>query len=143
MQSIVVGTDGSANAEAAVRRTVELVKGSEVTVHVVAAYHDAGSEGEPLVGTARRARVDLRETAESVLSRAASELSAAGVAVETDAREGDPAQVILDVAEEQGADLIVVGARGATGLQRFLVGGVASKLVHHAACSVMIVRERA
>ena len=50
--------------------------------------------------------------------------------------------MILELAEEQGADLVVVGARGATGLQRFLMGSVASKLAHHAPCSVLIVRER-
>jgi nucleotide-binding universal stress UspA family protein len=44
------------------------------------------------------------------------------------------------VAEEQDADLIVVGARGLTGLERFLLGSVSSKLAHHAPCSVMIVR---
>lgn len=49
--------------------------------------------------------------------------------------------MILDVAQEQNADLIVVGARGLTGFERFLLGSVSSKLSHHAPCSVMIVRE--
>ena len=86
MRSIVVGTDGSANAEAAVRRAVEILKGTEATVHLVAAYPGASSYGERLVGTARRERVDLRGTAEAVLARAASEFSGSGVTVETDAR---------------------------------------------------------
>jgi nucleotide-binding universal stress UspA family protein len=63
------------------------------------------------------------------------------VDVETHAREGEPAKVILEVAQEQNADLIVVGARGLTGFERFLLGSVSSKLSHHASCSVMIVRE--
>jgi nucleotide-binding universal stress UspA family protein len=142
MRSIVVGTDGSANAEAAVRRAVEIVEGAEATVHLVAAYPGTPSYGERLVGTARREQVDLRGSAEALLARAANEFSGSGATVQTDAREGDPAAVILELAEEQGADLIVVGARGATGLQRFLMGSVASKLVHHAPCSVLIVRER-
>ena len=49
--------------------------------------------------------------------------------------------MIIEVALEHDADLIVVGARGLTGLQRFLLGSVSSKLSHHAPCSVMIVRE--
>jgi nucleotide-binding universal stress UspA family protein len=49
--------------------------------------------------------------------------------------------VIIDVAEEQNADLIVVGARGLTGLERFLLGSVSSKLSHHATRSLMIVRD--
>jgi nucleotide-binding universal stress UspA family protein len=47
----------------------------------------------------------------------------------------------VQVAEEQGADLIVVGARGLTGFQRFLLGIVTGKLAHHAPCSLLIVRE--
>jgi len=62
------------------------------------------------------------------------------VAVETRAREGDPADAILDVAEERGADLIVVGNRGMAGAKRFLLGSVPNKVSHHAPCSVMIIR---
>ena len=66
--------------------------------------------------------------------------SAAGVAVETYARQGDPADAILDVAEERGADLIVVGNKGMTGAKRFLLGSVPNKVSHHAPCSVLIIR---
>ena len=65
----------------------------------------------------------------------------AGVpAVETFARQGDAADAILDVAEEQRADLIVVGNKGMTGAKRFLLGSVPNKISHHAPCSVLIVR---
>ena len=56
------------------------------------------------------------------------------------AREGDPADAILDVAEELGADLIVVGNKGMTGAKRFLLGSVPNQVSHHAPCAVMIVR---
>ena len=59
---------------------------------------------------------------------------------ETYAREGDPADAILDVAEERGADLIVVGNKGMTGAKRFLLGSVPNKVSHHAPCSVLIIR---
>ena len=58
----------------------------------------------------------------------------------TFAREGDPADAILDVAEERGADLIVVGNKGMTGAKRFLLGSVPNKVSHHAPCSVLIIR---
>ncbi len=65
----------------------------------------------------------------------------AGVAeVETFARQGDAADAILDVAEEQRTDLIVVGNKGMTGAKRFLLGSVPNKVSHHAPCSVLIVR---
>jgi len=60
--------------------------------------------------------------------------------VKTYAREGDPADAILDVAEEVGADLIVVGNKGMTGARRFLLGSVPNKVSHHASTSVIIVR---
>jgi len=62
------------------------------------------------------------------------------VNVNTYAREGDPADAILDVAEESGADLIIVGNKGMTGAKRFLLGSVPDKISHHAPCSVMIIR---
>lgn len=141
MQSIIVGTDGSPSAEVAVRRAIEVAKGSGAVVHLVTAFPDVPSYRERIGSSAKRDPINLREVAESVLARAAGELTSQGVDVETSAREGDAAQVILDVAQEQKADLIVVGARGLTGFERFLLGSVSSKLSHHAPCSVMIVRE--
>jgi nucleotide-binding universal stress UspA family protein len=56
------------------------------------------------------------------------------------ARPGDPADVLIDVAEETGADLIVVGNKGMTGAARFLLGSVPNKITHHAPCNVLVVR---
>jgi nucleotide-binding universal stress UspA family protein len=141
MKSIVVGTDGSPSAESAVRRAAQIAKGSGARMHLVTAYPDAPAYTEGISSSAKREPINLGDVAESVLARAAGELASQGVEVETYAQQGDPANVILEVAQEQDADLIVVGARGLTGLQRFLLGSVSSKLSHHAPCSVMIVRE--
>ena len=141
MKSIVVGTDGSPSAVLAVRRAAEIAKGSGARVHLVTAYPDVPAYSEPISSSAKRDPINLHEVAESVVARAAGELASQDVEVETYAQEGDPAQVILNVALEHDADLIVVGARGLTGFQRFLLGSVSSKLSHHAPCSVMIVRE--
>ena len=76
-----------------------------------------------------------------MLSEAEEAVTKAGVKdVHTHAREGDPADAILDVAEEQGSDLIVVGNKGMSGAKRFLLGSVPNKVSHHAPCSVLIVR---
>jgi len=141
VRSVVVGTDGSPSAELAVRRTAEVVKGSDAEVHVVTAYPDLPAYRELLTGSAKREPVDLRGVAESVLARAVRHLATDGVKAQSHAREGEPAAVIIEVAQETNADLIVVGARGLTGIQRFLLGSVSSKLSHHAPCDVMIVRE--
>ena len=144
ISSIVLGTDGSETAKKAVREATELAKLLGATIDLVSAY-------EPV--PAQRLRVEARdvpddvswmvnprEDVEATLKEAAEEVKTAGVTVETFAREGDPADAILDVAEERGADLIVVGNRGMTGAKRFLLGSVPNKVSHHAPCSVLIIR---
>jgi nucleotide-binding universal stress UspA family protein len=121
--SIVVGTDGSPAARAAVRAGLELLRPGGEGLAVVCAYAPAA-----------------RAEAEATLEAAASVAHARGVPVRTYAREGDPADAILDVAEERGADLVVVGHRGLTGARRFLLGSVPHRVSHHAPCSVLIVR---
>jgi nucleotide-binding universal stress UspA family protein len=123
-----------------VRRGAEVARGSGARVHLVTAYPDVPSYRETIRSSAKAEPIDLREVAESVLGRAIRELEAEGIEVETHAREGDPADVLIQVAEEQDAELIVVGARGLTGLARFLLGSVSSKLSQHSPTSVMVVR---
>jgi nucleotide-binding universal stress UspA family protein len=85
--------------------------------------------------------INPRDDAIALLEQARREAERAGVgAVETFARQGDAADAILDVAEEQRTDLIVVGNKGMTGAKRFLLGSVPNKVSHHAPCSVLIVR---
>jgi nucleotide-binding universal stress UspA family protein len=85
--------------------------------------------------------VNPREDVLALLEQARQEGQDAGVEqVETFARQGDAADAILDVAEEQRSDLIVVGNRGMTGAKRFLLGSVPNQVSHHAPCSVLIVR---
>lgn len=141
LRSIVIGTDGSPSAAAAVRRGAEVARGSGARVHLVTAYPDIPSYRETIRSSAKAEAIDLQEVAEAVLARAVGELEAEGVEVETHAREGDPADVIIRVAEEVGAELIVVGSRGLTGLERFLLGSVSSKLSQHAPTSLMVVRD--
>ena len=139
MKSIVVGTDGSPNAEAAVRRAVEIAKGTGAVVNMVTAFPE--THYEAIASSARQDKVDMVGVAESVLVRARRAVETEGVEIVTHARGGDPAQVIADIADEQDADVIVVGARGLTGVRRFLLGSVASKLTHGAPCDLMIVRQ--
>ena len=140
MNAIVVGTDGSAGAEAAVQKVIELGRGTGATVHLVCAY-PGRSTLERIGMTARQDPVDMRGVAADVLARDEHRFAETGFAVEKHAREGEPADVIIDVAREQRADLIAVGARGNTGLRRFMLGGVPSKLAHHTPSSLLIVRE--
>jgi nucleotide-binding universal stress UspA family protein len=142
--SIVVGTDGSDTAKEAVRQATELAKAVDASVYLVSAYEPV-SEGRlrqerQNVPDDMQWMVNPREDVEATLSEAAEQMGEAGVKVDKFPREGDPADAILDVAEEQGADLIVVGNKGMTGAKRFLLGSVPNKVSHHAPCSVLIIR---
>ena len=118
-RTIVVGTDGSETAQKAVDAAVELAKLSGAALEIVSAY-----EPEPIQRLRREARaippdlqwmVNRRAEVDATLHHAAERALAAGVTTGTTAREGDPADAIIDVAEERDADLIVVGNKGMTG----------------------------
>jgi nucleotide-binding universal stress UspA family protein len=141
----MVGTDGSDTATTAVRHAIDLARELGAKLLIVSAY-------EPVSGDRPRRKgieapkdlewtVNPREDVLALLEGASSEARGVGVKeVQTFARQGDAADAILDVAEEQRTDLIVVGNKGMTGAKRFLLGSVPNKVSHHAPCSVLIVR---
>ena len=143
-RTIVVGTDGSETAAKAVQQAAELAASVGATLLVVSAF-------EPISGSRLREEaqqvpddvrwmVNPREDVDATLESAVEVAAEHGAQSKVFARQGDPADAILDVAEEQGADLIVVGNKGMTGAKRFLLGSVPNKVSHHAPCSVLIVR---
>jgi len=141
---IVVGTDGSDTATQAVKTAIELAKLSKATLEIVTAYEPVPQsrlrdESEGISGDVAHS-VNPREDVELVLGNAAAEAKKADVDVITHPREGDPADAILDVAEENNADLVLVGNKGMTGARRFLLGSVPNKISHHAPCDVWIVK---
>ena len=143
--SIVVGTDGSETAKTAVRYAIDLAHQLSARLQVVSAYEpvpDSRLRNEKVeVPKDLQWIVNPREDVLILLEEAADEARTAGVpSVETFARQGDAADAILDVAEEQRSDLIVVGNKGMTGAKRFLLGSVPNKVSHHAPCSVLVVR---
>jgi nucleotide-binding universal stress UspA family protein len=83
---------------------------------------------------------DQKKPAGVLVERSAKELRSAGFKVDTTVEVGDIRARIIDSAAEWGADLIVVGSHGQSGIQRFLLGSVAEFVARHAKCSVEIVR---
>jgi len=132
-ETVLVGADASDTAAEAVRQAIELVRLTGGRLHIVSAYRPqhlsaSGTDGHDL------ATGDL---ANSVLADHASRAKAAGVTAETHARSGAAADAIIEVAEEIGADLIVVGNKGMAGVGRVL-GSVPNSVAHRAPCSVLI-----
>ena len=124
IRTIVVGADGTEAAGKALHVALRLGRVLGTEVHVVSAYNVLQSASD----------------AEAVLSAATRDARAEGPETITHARRDDPAEALIAVAEEQDADLLVVGNTGMRGASRFLLGSVPDKVSHHAPCSVLIVR---
>ena len=145
--NILIATDGSDSAKAAVDFVIRFplpAPGSATVLTVIDTklFTDTRSakldreQSETLEHTERT----VREDAERLLAEEAARLQAAGRVVSTEIRTGNPAEQILKTADELGADLIVVGSHGLTGIKHFLLGSVADRVLEHADCSVLIVR---
>ena len=142
-RNVVVGTDGSETAAKAVRVAAGLASASGARLTVVTAF-------TPHEAVTARAREEAPEEIQwRITDAAAADETAAGACqvakeagvkdVRARAERGDPADALIDVAEDTGGDLIVVGSRGMTGAARFLLGSVPNKVSHHAPCDVLIV----
>jgi nucleotide-binding universal stress UspA family protein len=139
-ERIVVGTDGSETAKQAVAEAVRLAKALDAEVHVVTAFepvHRAKIVGAP-EGAAKFWGPLSNELARSTIDDAAARIRAAGVRVEPHMVQRPPADALLDVANEVGASLIVVGSQGMSGARRIL-GSVPNKVSHEARTNVLIV----
>jgi nucleotide-binding universal stress UspA family protein len=124
---IVVGTDGSTTASRAVDQAIELAAVSGATLHLVYAW-----DVSPAM-----ARVE--DDGSGMLAATAAVATEVGVTVETHIVRSDPADALVSVASEVGADLLVVGNRGMSGIQRLLLGSVANRISHHSPCTLLIV----
>jgi nucleotide-binding universal stress UspA family protein len=140
---IVVGTDGSDSAAGAVALAVDLAQRSGATLHLVSAYKDALTSvsvahvGAVAVPDSSETAAALKSASEEMLGKVAKETGE--VPVKTHAVAGPPADVLIDVAEAVGADLIVVGSKGMKGARR-LIGSVPNSVAHRAPCHVIIAK---
>ena len=140
-KSIVVGTNGTATADIAVNRAVELAKLTGATLHVVSAYEPAPAHvgGSRPPAEAAEWAISPHFKVDAVLDRATDIAKGGGIEIEVHGPNGDAASAILSVAEEAKADLIVLGSKGMQGARRVL-GSVPNKVSHHAPCDLLIVQ---
>jgi cation-transporting P-type ATPase E len=140
MSTILVGTDGSATAQAAIRVALDLAQASGDDVLFVTAWHELeGDLGLPIAKLWPELVEVEREWAETTLASAADEAEAAGVPATTSSRHGTPADQICKVARERHPRLIVVGSRGWGPVDGVLFGSVSSGVLRHAPCPVLVV----
>jgi general stress protein 26/nucleotide-binding universal stress UspA family protein len=141
---ILLAVDDSPYSAEAVREIIERTWPPSAIVRVLSSIEDIPPPTADLwndaTGQLERANMELKEGVEQLSARVAETLAEAGIKAETTVRHGDPRSVIVEEAKEWGADLIVVGSHGYTGIKRLLLGSVAQSVVGHAPCSVEVVR---
>lgn len=145
-RNVLVGTDGSPTADLAVRHAAQLAKSCNARLTVATAYF-------PDPATAKVADQAPEEIRWRVTDAAGAEGRAAGAVeiakgvgvgdVRVRTGRGDPADVLLELADDTGADVIVVGSKGMSSASRFILGNVPNKVSHRAPCDLIIVRTSA
>jgi nucleotide-binding universal stress UspA family protein len=132
--TIAVGTDGSETAAEAVRQAADLAKRYDAKLVLLSAFKDAPpADASDETQWAHNPAAQTRE----ILTRAESQLSDEGIDCRTIVDEGDAADVLIKLADECDADLLVIGNKGH---QRRVLGSVPRDVVQHADCSVFIVK---
>jgi nucleotide-binding universal stress UspA family protein len=159
-QKLMVGTDGSPTAMRALDAACVLAKALSIQPVVVCVYEPLTEHekevlrADPNDAIAQwsadrsirdtpeefRWRIAGAKQAEDVLDRAADHATKCGVEAETRAVEGNPAEVLISIAEKENFDLIVVGSVGMRGPKRFALGNVPHRISHHAPTDVLILK---
>lgn len=135
MNKVLVAYDGSESAKRALDEAANLIRnGGSVTVVSVA-------EELPQFGRAAAMLVpEEHQERRRELAEAKETLKGRGIKAKTVERRGDAATMILDEAEKEGVELVVMGTRGLGSGKRWLLGSVSTKVLHHAPCNVLVVR---
>ena len=139
--NILLASDGSECAlkAAAVAATLANKFAARLTIiNIYEPIPTVGPYGE-IVNTELNERY-IRELQEHAISPVGRIMDKMGVPYQSRQEVGQPAAEIIRVAEEEGFDLVVLGSRGLSGFQEFLLGSVSDRVVHHARCPVLIVK---
>jgi nucleotide-binding universal stress UspA family protein len=143
--SIVVGTDGTASAGRAVRHAIDMCRRHRADLHLVSACRTVSPmllvSPDTMVMAGMSAEAERVEHLRfgAALEQAAGDLRREGLEVTVHLGVGEPAELIVRVAQQVEADLIVVGNKGMTGVHR-LLGSVPRRVSRWAPCSVLILR---
>ena len=135
---VAVGTDGSATAAEAVSEAAEIARRFGAKLVLLSAFQDSkGSTAGRGQDVELQWAMNPSARVRSILDRSEGELRGSGIECETRADDGDPAEVLVRLAAECGADLLVIGNKG---MKRRLLGSVPKTVTQNADCSVMVVK---
>ena len=136
ISTVAVGTDGSPTAEEAVRLAADLARRYAAKLVLLSASQGLPG-GVAMVGAEHEWISNSRAHVRAILERSEAALRQEGIECETCSGQGDPADVLVRLAEECGADLLVIGNKG---MKRRVLGSVPNAVTHKADCSVMVVK---
>jgi nucleotide-binding universal stress UspA family protein len=143
---LLIAVDDSEFSRAAVRQVAEMAWPGGTTVLLLATVRsDVFLAADFFVSAVEQIEKLIEQDEEAATERLralAPQLRAAGLEVVTRVMRGDPRSVIVDAARDEKSDLVVVGSHGRRGLEKLLLGSVASHVVAHAPCSVLVARQR-
>ena len=131
IKTVAVGTDGSDTAAKAVEFAIDLAKRYEAKIVFLSAYHPVSDD------RLKRESRDAPEDVEPSLRDAVDTAREKGLDATCEAKEGDAAKVLVDLASKHSADLLVIGNKG---MSRKVLGSVPNTVSHKADCSVIIVK---
>jgi len=134
---ILVPTDGSEHAAAAVDHALAIAERAGARVHALAVVDVAGVGAGPDYAPVADLLEHLEDEGGRATEAVASRARDAGLDAVTDVREGSPAETILEYAEEEAVDLIAMGTHGRTGLERYLLGSTTGRVLRHADVPVL------
>jgi nucleotide-binding universal stress UspA family protein len=140
---ILLAVDGSRETEEASRKAVDLAEstGSELHLVYVGLLPNFVMKDPDILGFDRKLYDEIEQESQEVLRKLTWQVKVAGGTVTgAHLRMGSVAEEITGLAEELGADLIVMGCRGYTGVRRTIEGSISDLVVRHACCPVMVVR---
>jgi nucleotide-binding universal stress UspA family protein len=140
IRRVAVGTDGSDTAGKAVAAAFELAERYEAALVVLSAFDGrAGAVSGPRLSPAAHPEwaSNAAEHVERILATVEEAAAERGIACTTAMAEGDPGEVLVALAAEHGADLLVVGSKG---MERRVLGSVPNTVTHKASCSVLVVK---
>jgi nucleotide-binding universal stress UspA family protein len=137
---ILLGYDGSENAKRALGRAIALTNGMATLLVLVAAMTILPQYGTTALYYPTQYADEVLSQAKKTLEEAIDEAKHQGVQATGAVKEGSPAEVILEAADKENVDLIVLGRRGMSRVERFLMGSVSSSVVGHSRCDVLVVK---
>ena len=135
-----MGIDGSDNASRALDRAIELAKASGARLTAVVIVDNMRFSSYPSPGLYRQFDEHAKTSAQKIALSAKARAKAQGLDILATDKSGHPAEKLLSLADGYGADLIIVGRRGMTGLRRLLMGSVSTAVIDHAKCDVLVVK---